>query len=116
MLRVKDELRAAAAAEPAAAAAGARSAPGAALASGPAELSRAQRAAAAAAQDSAGPAPGAAPRLRAARVNLMRGSVAEALAWLRAPPEPHARHAHPVSAPAGCPCPSCAPPAVCCCG
>ncbi len=71
--------------------------------------SRARRAAAAAAQSErgaalAGPNHKPSARPRAARVNLLRSVVAEAVEWLRSPPEQHAKFAHPVSAPE---CPQC---------
>ena len=107
MLRQKETLRAAAAAarpSNADAAPGKRNANPGEPAS-PAPTSRSARAAAAAQLGqgmgfAGSPNPRAVARARAARVNLLRGSVAEALAWLRAPPAPHARWAHPVRGPA----------------
>ena len=107
MLRKKEELRAAgAAARPSnVGAAPSDPNPDPGKPAIPAPTSRSERAAAAA---QLGQGMGSArssnlrpvARARAARVNLLRGSVAEALAWLRAPPAPHARWAHPVRGPA----------------
>lgn len=109
VLRKKEELRAAAAAAApprnVGAASGKRDPDPNPKLTNPAPTSRSERAAAAAQLgqglgSAGGPNPRAAARARAARVNLLRGSVAEALAWLRAPPAPHARWAHSVRGPA----------------
>lgn len=108
MLRKKEELRAAAAAAARPSIKGAapgKRDPDPGHPANPALTSRSERAAAAAqlgqGMGSAGsPNPRAVARARAARVNLLLGSLAEALAWLRAPPAPYARWAHPVRSPA----------------
>ena len=107
VLRKKEELRAAAAAArpSSVGAAPGDPNPDPGKPADPAPSSRSERAAAAAqlgqGMGSAGsPNARAVARARAARVNLLRGSVAEALTWLRAPPAPHERWAHPVRGPA----------------
>ena len=106
VLRKKEELRAAAAAARPSdkSAVPARRYPDPGKPREPMPYSRAERAAAAAQLgqglgSAESPNPKAVARARAARVNLLRGAVAEALAWLRAPPAPHARWAHPVRSP-----------------